>query len=895
VSLNYARGTLKSSASTLVLLEGAANTVTLAVTTPSAARIFTFPDVASDTVVLLAATQTLTNKTLTSPKLNEAVAITATATQVNYLAAATGTTGTTSQKLVFDTSPTLVSPILTTPDINAGTADSLTALSIRDTSAAFDLTLAATSSTPLSAGRTLTLDVVNAARTVKLQGNVDLGGTLTTAAAFTTSGANALTLTTTGVTNVTLPTTGTLATKAGAEVFTNKDYDGGTASDTSRLTVPKAAFTTLDGLTDKEATLAYDTTSGSLMVNNGSTWSAVGSGAGSGEKNYIENPSAATAITGWTAVSHLTVARTTTAADLPREYTTGSGVKITATASQTQSTSTYVYYDFTLDDVDLNKKLKIQWSQKTTGTYTAGQLAVIITTQADRTTAVATPVTTEIPAADGVFTTSFDTGSTATLSLVIRATGDMSDNGGITISDVVVGPGTQPQGAVVTEWLSYTPTGSWLANTTYTGKWRRVGGNMDVSVKVAVSGAPTSAALTVNLPTDHTIDTTALVNSTSDNILGRAYVSDTGINTYPAVVKYSSTSAVGVSYLDDAASGVVVQTTVTQAAPFTFASGDFVTLEFTVPIAEWAGSGTLNVAQNDVEYGANTAGDADDTSGTNSINSPAGAELVALATVARTKYVVWPTPVQSTDVISLQFSYNRTEWIDAAAFTTFILGTSGAVDDGSGVRINTPPASNRTSVTFGQYRYVAHDGTATNWASGTYWRLVKAKAGAAVGFGKATQSSLGLVKAGQVPGTNTNDSAETGAVGEYVYATVPFASADALVTGTIEDLASISLSAGDWDISAIIGFTGAPTGGSGFQAGIGTNTTSFIGGTGGLGDSYVEGTAGMMPASGWNSSAAIPAYRVSISSTTSYYLNARADFTGGTCSAYGRISARRVR
>ena len=51
---------------------------------------------------------------------------------------------------------------------------------------------------------------------------VSLAGALTTAAAFTTAGANALTLTTTGTTNVTLPTTGTLATLAGAETLTNK-------------------------------------------------------------------------------------------------------------------------------------------------------------------------------------------------------------------------------------------------------------------------------------------------------------------------------------------------------------------------------------------------------------------------------------------------------------------------------------------------------------------------------------------------------------------------------------------------------------------------------------------------------------------------------------------------
>jgi len=49
-----------------------------------------------------------------------------------------------------------------------------TSLKIRDTSAAFDVSLAATSSTTLTAGRTLTLDLANAARTLKLTGNPTL-------------------------------------------------------------------------------------------------------------------------------------------------------------------------------------------------------------------------------------------------------------------------------------------------------------------------------------------------------------------------------------------------------------------------------------------------------------------------------------------------------------------------------------------------------------------------------------------------------------------------------------------------------------------------------------------------------------------------------------------------
>lgn len=58
--------------------------------------------------------------------------------------------------------------------ITGGTVAGLTGLAIRDTSAAFDVTIAAVSSVALGAGRTLTIDMVNAARTLKLGSNLTL-------------------------------------------------------------------------------------------------------------------------------------------------------------------------------------------------------------------------------------------------------------------------------------------------------------------------------------------------------------------------------------------------------------------------------------------------------------------------------------------------------------------------------------------------------------------------------------------------------------------------------------------------------------------------------------------------------------------------------------------------
>jgi hypothetical protein len=77
-----------------------------------------------------------------------------------------------------------------------------------------------------------------------------------------------------------------VVTLTGAQVLTNKDIDGGTASNTSRLTVPKATKAVLDALARKEGTTVYATDLGKLYVDNGASLLPVGSG-GSGGVNFI--------------------------------------------------------------------------------------------------------------------------------------------------------------------------------------------------------------------------------------------------------------------------------------------------------------------------------------------------------------------------------------------------------------------------------------------------------------------------------------------------------------------------------------------------------------------------------------------------------------------------------
>jgi len=242
------------------------------------------------TVATLTGTQTLTNKTLTLPTIGATGAVFngSTSGTITVLATATAGSNTLTLPAATDTlvgratTDTLTNKTLTSPTINGGTHTGITSLGIRDTSAAYDVTIAAVSSATLTAGRTLTLDMVNAARTIKLAGNIDLAGNLTTSGAFNT------TLTTTGTTSVTLPTSGTLygtatgsitssqlatslsdETGSGLVVFgTSPTFTTSVVTDSSTLAVFNTTATTVNAF-GAATSLNIGASSGTLTIGNG--------------------------------------------------------------------------------------------------------------------------------------------------------------------------------------------------------------------------------------------------------------------------------------------------------------------------------------------------------------------------------------------------------------------------------------------------------------------------------------------------------------------------------------------------------------------------------------------------------------------------------------------------
>lgn len=246
------------------------------------------------------------------------------------------------------------------------------------------------------------------------------------------------------------------------------------------------------------------------------------------------------------------------------------------------------------------------------------------------------------------------------------------------------------------------------------------------------------------------------------------------------------------------------------------------------------------------------------------------------------------------------------------------LGTLGLSGNSAGV-ITLAPAANTTSYTFtfpdtagssGQVLQTNGSGT-TSWSSagaiGGSTGSVDKSAIRANGTGGATIQASSLIiadttgalsrsGAGGIPvqGTNTNNNAAAGDIGEVVSSSVTSGSAIALTTNVQVNITSVSLTAGDWDCRAAGYMTGTGTTNvTRFNASI-SSTTNTSSTTVGTFSTYI------LPAGGTvfnhdTPSAVLPSNRVSIGSTETRYLVALATFTVSTAGAFGTILCRRVR
>ncbi len=394
-----------------------------------------------------------------------------------------------------------------------------------------------------------------------------------------------------------------------AQVLTNKDIDGGTASNAKRITLPKDTLANLTALTRKEGTVVYATDQAKAYIDNGSALTAVGSGAGGTGVNFITNYDMESGITGYVAYADAAGAQ-------PVNGTGGSPV-VTVTASTSsplQLTTSLLFtkdaanrqgegfsYDYSISRENQGQVCTIEFYYEiASGTYADGDLSVYVYDVTNSQLIQPAPtqiLNTTVPTR---WVGKFQTAINSTSYRVIWHVASTSASAYTAkVDSVSISPQSVVYGAPVLDetvfTLGTTVGSGTMTNVTAFGTWRRVGDQLFVRGRYTFTGAAGTWSTPIpSLPSGLTIDTTKLGSSTaSETILGSAIFLDTGTEEYLGSVVYRNTTSVAIKARDIvtfSGTAPVVNRGITQAVPFAFASGDVIEFEYSVPILGWSSS-----------------------------------------------------------------------------------------------------------------------------------------------------------------------------------------------------------------------------------------------------------------------------------------------------------------
>lgn len=506
----------------------------------------------------------------------------------------------------------------------------------------------------------------------------------------------------------------------------------------------------------------------------------------------------------------------------------------------------------------------------------------------------ATPASAKLPLGTTKFNGFFISSSTSTDYYALRirrlAGADVPR-----MDSIKVSPDTVIQGAAVTDWVAFTPTGSWSTNTTYSGFCRQVGNYMEGEMRLLLSGAPTSATLTVNIPNSLTIDTTRLPDQTNNqSILGNVTILDSGTAKFTGIALYNNATSLVIRYQKDNGTAVT-HSNVTQAAPMTFTSSDEIHISFRLPITGWSSSVTMaNRAVEEYAYNSSTNDGNDYTSFAYGLE---GKTFVAL-TASASKRVRFKTVVQPTDQITLEvWDDTSSMWYPHTANRngSYAYNVQGTTNYGmwfTGVN------STDIDVTFATYANstgASYGSAGSAWGGHTSkkWRVRKVSGGASVGFPVSARNVVGDVSGTAVP---------SGYIGETIIISRTYAAKTAIpATGVAGNViaSTLNLTAGKWEISGAVGMDvgGVPTI-TDAVAFVSTTSATFPGfsslltpdssGQMGVSAPLTCGTSGH--------TISIPPYELNINTTNApLYLGVKYVYSGGSSlTMFGYLKARRI-
>jgi hypothetical protein len=252
-----------------------------------------------------------------------------------------------------------------------------------------------------------------------------------------------------------------------------------------------------------------------------------------------------------------------------------------------------VSYDFTVDNADLATVLTVSFDYSViSGTYADGNLTIYLIQDPSGTPVVIQPAGYTIMSATAGIpmraVATFQTASNvSSYRLCLHIASTTTSAFTLAFDNVSVSSQTIPIGPVVTDWVSWTPTGTFTTNVTYSGLWRRVGDSMEVQFRVNFSGVTNAATFGLNLPSGYSADLSKISGAALPDISGSAegFRGSTG---YAMQVVLNNSTSIFLAYISNGTTSA--QTSVTNFLPVAWALGDQINGTFRVPIQGWSSS-----------------------------------------------------------------------------------------------------------------------------------------------------------------------------------------------------------------------------------------------------------------------------------------------------------------
>ena len=423
---------------------------------------------------------------------------------------------------------------------------------------------------------------------------------------------------------------------------------------------------------------------------------------------------------------------------------------------------------FSLDGIDLGKAMSVAFSVTGVGasddvqTYMARYNSSNVLQERIPIAGIAsatTPNSARVPTGTTNFRGFFIPSSTAGDKYALRVLRNANSTS-MRVDALVVGPSSIQTGTAITDWQSYTPT--WtstgtqpaIGNGSINGKYRRSGSNIELQVKITPGSTSTygTGNYLISIPSGFTIDSSSYPGFTSfsdDRITptGIWSITDSGSAIYQ-VGHVCAASSTTFSFLIGAAT-TQTATNWSTTVPFTFGNGDLFQASMFAPITGWSSNVTMaDRAVEEYAWNSDTTNNPTTTSGFS--NGPEGVFIGSYSTTTKAKRVRFQTATQATDIVSLEIN-NNGQWIPLGGLNLVIQGGSRygmqlAVISSTDYDVSFMVDGARpTSATY------ASGGEAWSGYTTVKWRVRKVSGGAAVGYPIGARNVIGDVSGTAVP------------------------------------------------------------------------------------------------------------------------------------------------